>query len=328
MENIKNLKVYKKIEDFVKKNPVVTAMAALTVVVSIVAVSIPHDTGIINTSPIIPIVETREPIPRETATPTPKKSSNSGGHTVLINSGIRLRLEPSSDSEYIMTTLGGVAASLVGISDDYALVKYTDYAKDHTRLGYVPCDSISLFSSDVSPIASLDTCYVRFNKDGARIRNEMDENPNARNILINSKKGDYAKVLGVVSSSDLEKEDWYIVTYENFIGYMHGRNGEFISKEEMQTILDTEERLIKINGTNVNFRKTPSKGNNVIMTLNKNDIVKVIAADSDWYYVEFNGVQGYLSKELTCIEEYTDKITPKGLEHLHFVQNSDVKTRN
>ena len=23
------------------------------------------------------------------------------------------------------------------------------------------------------------------------------------------------------------------------------------------------------------------------MTLNKNDIVKVIAADSDWYYVEF-----------------------------------------
>ena len=321
------IKVYEDFKKFEKKHPILvkTGVVAATVVLIVALTS-------------TPVVPKEENITIPTATSAPAKvpappvqqvpEEDYYGYDLKVKVGTKVRLEPSQNGAYIETITNNEYANLIAIDGDYALISHQNSNDTYSRIGYVPLESTTIpfkerFHSRV------DSCleYVYFTEDNVRIRNDMNADHSARNILVNAKRGDFARVIGVVPNPEWSDEKWYLVAYKGYIGYMKNENGNFISAEQMQEIIEQENQFIRITGVGINFRREAVKNqNNVITHLNKGDTVKIIGETPEWYYVSYNGIEGYISKTLTCIEKYSAKSIPKGISCLHF--DSDItKTR-
>ena len=236
---------------------------------------------------------------------------------ICIDVGTKLTLEPSETSSYVTTVDVSNHAKLIAIDYDYALVKYKNIDNKFERLGYVPIDKIHPLASKMIPTAAPCLEYVGF--DGkTRIRDNSEDGE----IVATAYSGDYGRVVAFNQMPEWENnESWYIVTYNGHIGYMQGKNGEFINPDQMIEKLSTPCEVLEITGKNVNFRSYPSKDDRVErQKLNKGDVVILLddTSNPEWYIVSYNGKTGYLSKELTCFLRYQTNILPKGLESLNF----------
>ena len=326
---ISNLKVTKKLIKLARKHPKIALTSTLAFVTAIVlALSLPHgskgqqEIGDSRPTVIIENITDTGEI-KQDLPPSPLFL----GTDISIDPGTTLTLEPGSG--HVGTVRVSTQAELIMIDGDYALVLYNipqekygyDLSHDHRRMGYVPYENIRPLASQFSETAAPYERYVCFDK-ATRIRIEKSDS----GILTTARKGDYARVIGSVYSPEWSDEEWYIVAYGNFIGYMEGKNGKFITREEMIEIINTPNVYLRINGTNVNLRSEPTKDNkNVKKRLNKGSEAQVLDHQNGWYHVLYNGLEGYISDELTCLEEYSSKKIPNGLENLHF-ENSNEKT--
>ncbi len=314
-----NIKVYDGIKKLDNRHPILvrggTIIATIVLIVTLVA----SMGGKQETQQVFPTMPPKIVTPAP-ATPEPTKTEpiHYDGFDIRIGQGTRMRLEPSQEGAYVETINGDNRGNLIAMDGDYALVSHRNPGDSYTRLGFVPADSVvSLSGNKVYPEANNDGKYVHFT-NSTRIRTEMDESPEARNILTTAKKGDYARIIGTVLGPEWSNETWYVVTYGNYIGYMQGENGDFISEEQMEELVTRGEDFIRITGTQVNFRSEPSMTGNVITQLNKGDTLKIIGDTGEWYCVSLNGTIGYLSKTLKCFEIYNQKLVPNGITNLHF----------
>ena len=326
---IGNLKVTDKLIELAKEHPKITLTGTLAFITAMVlAFTIPsggieEDNTIGDVRP--PSIERKVDDKEIEPTKAPIVYS---GFDVSLNQGATLTLEPGGGA-YVGKVRVSNQAKIVLIDGDYALVLYNvpqekynyDLSHDHRRLGYVPLESVRALGGHLTESAAPDERYVCFDNN-TRIRIDMDEG----GILTTAKKGDYARIVGVVYGPEWSDDEWYIVAYDNFIGYMHGKNGTFISRDEMIDIINSSRMYLRITGTDVNLRREPKKEKkNVEKSLNKGDEALVLDHSNGWYHVIFNGVEGYISDELTCLEEIYVKKVPNGLENLHF-ENSSEKT--
>ncbi len=315
-----NIKIYEGLKKLNNRHPILVrggAIVATVILIITLITSMPKKQGTEQVFPTMPpkIEQRATPTP---ATPTPAPE-HYDGFDIKIGQGTRMRLEPSQDGAYVETISGDNRGNLIAIDGEYALVSHRNPGDSYTRLGYVPGESVvTLSGNKVYPEANTDKKYVHFTANNVRIRNEMNTSPEARNILTTAKKGDYARVIGVVRGAEWSNETWYVVTYGNYIGYMLGENGTFISEEEMQELVTRGEDYIRITGTQVNFRAQPSMNGEVLTQLNSGAKLKIIADEGEWYRVSLNGVEGYISKSLKCIEIVNEKLVPRGITNLNF----------
>lgn len=331
---MKNMTFYEKVKELSEKNPKKATLIKTSAVVGLVVVLIiliahkpVSDVNLPEPTPT-PVVEMGDVRPPGSVIEEDKEDEIPQyiGYDIMVDAGTRMRLEPMRESSYVETIGDTTVANLIAIDGEYALISHKNSTDSYTRLGYVPLDRISPISGELHPSAYTCNEYVNFTENKVRIRSSMDTDHNAGNIVVNGKKGDYGKIVAVIPGPEWSDETWYVVAYKNYIGYMHDKNGVFISTEQMQEILNRENIYLRITGTDVNFRSSPTKGQNVTTKLNSGDTASLIDENTGWYHVIFNGVEGYISKEVTCIEKYSTKSIPDGVKFLHF-DNGESKMR-
>lgn len=330
---VKNLTVKDKLVDVVKKHPgkVTLSFAALATAVVMLFTSLgggKDETP--NEVPQNPAYTTEMPTPEPDVIDDPTLPIHYSEWNITIDEGTKITVEPQRDGAYVGTVRRSEDAKLLMIDGDYALVLYNipqerydyDLSHDHIRLGYVPVDTIhSARESGILPESVLkDGRYVHFDRS-TRIRNQKDDG----GILTTARKGDYARVIGAVESPEWSDEEWYVVAYNGsngtYIGYIEGKNGTFITEQEMWDIANTEYEYFTITGNDVNLRRTPEKKDgNVETRLDKGDTGLVLGTENGWRHVMCNGYEGYISTEVTCVETRIERRTPTGLETLHLTQ--------
>lgn len=112
-----------------------------------------------------------------------------------------------------------------------------------------------------------------------------------------------SEIIGSVSRDDIVYrilscgDDWYLVKYNDLIGYM--MNNGLVSID-----VDVEENVhypindIVVTNSKVNFRVAPSLDAKRITSINANEEVETLAkTDNNWYLVKYNNQFGYVSGE-------------------------------
>lgn len=343
MDKISNLNVREKLTEIVEKYPGRVALSAAAIVTA-VALLITFISGKGKDSPSEvaespqQIVELVDQQPEEYFINVEKEPGfHSSEWDITIDAGTRITTEPRRDSGYVGTVRASEDAKLLMLDGDYALVLYNvpqekydyDLNHDHRRIGYVPIDTVHSNREDgrlFEPL-SKDTRYVKFDR-AARIRNRMYDDDGG-GILTTSRPGDYARVVGSVLTPEWDDTEIYVVAYNSpkgtFLGFMEGRNGTFISEQEMIDVINTEYSYLNITGTDVNLRRTPTTNeNNVITRLNKG-ASGILLEDSPpgWYHFVGEGCDGYISQTVNCIQIVKEKRVPSGIEGLHFDEHND-----
>ena len=112
-----------------------------------------------------------------------------------------------------------------------------------------------------------------------------------------------SEIIGSVSRDDIVYrilscgDDWYLVKYNDLIGYM--LNDGLVSID-----VDVQENVhypindIVVTNSKVNFRVAPSLDAKRITSINANEEVETLAkTDNNWYLVKYNNKLGYISGE-------------------------------
>jgi len=329
---ISNLKVTDKLIELAKKHPKTTIIGSLAFITAVILAFTLHSGGVEeeknNMGDVRPPIIEKKQEEEEKIPPAPTPFVVYSGFDVAIDLGTTLTLEPGGGS-YVGKVRVNNQAEIVLVDGEYTLVLYNvpqeqynyDLSHDHRRLGYVPSENVKPLAGHTTESASPDERYVCFDNN-TRIVVDMDD----KAILTTALKGTYARVVGDVYKPEWSDDEWYIVAYGNFIGYMQGKNGTFISRDQMLDIINSSRMYLRITGTDVNLRSEPKKEKkNVEIRLNKGDEAIVLGHSNGWYHVIFKGIEGYISDEVTCLEEIYVKRIPEGLENLHF-ENSSQKT--
>lgn len=338
METIKNLKIYKKFEELKNKHPKlvkyggIAALVGTGIVVIALGVNIIAGPG----KPEPPTVDDNEPqieenqeMPAEpevlaTLTPAP----NYGNNNIEVDQGTCVRLEPLKNAAYVEKITGNTYAEKILEDGDYVLIRHRNSSDTYFRYGYVPKENVRNLPNNKTSGVFPSSGYVYFTKN-ARIRNEANLKHDARNILTNAKQGSYGRIIGVIPGAEWENEHWIIVTYNGYIGLCLNTDVQYIDEYAMQEIMNREEHFVRITGTGVRFRTTPNlNANNVHATLNNGDTLTLIDEDAEWYHVFYGNKEGYISKQVNCIERVTRKATINGLDQLHFPTANEYTEEN
>ena len=76
------------------------------------------------------------------------------------------------------------------------------------------------------------------------------------------------------------------------------------SKKEETTVEETTEETttsagkLKVTTETINIRNKPSEDGDLIAQAEYDDVFEIIKKEGDWYKIDFNGTQGYVSAEL------------------------------
>ena len=166
--------------------------------------------------------------------------------------------------------------------------------------GYVSADYLKDFSvkGDLSMTGRVNASGVRW-RDGAST---------SGSVLGTIPSGTKVSVTGIDNG-------WYRLNWDGKTGYMRSDYVDLIGSGTIQNTSSTTVtasassssgstgRTGKVTGSYVNFRKGPSTGYGVIVTLAKGTEVTVFEESSGWYKISYDGKTGYMSSQYVSVEE-------------------------
>ncbi len=86
-------------------------------------------------------------------------------------------------------------------------------------------------------------------------------------------------------------DGWYVIYYNSQIGFIN---------EMYLTNINTQVKMAKITGNNVNIRSGPSTNYDIIGFSDTTDYFKIIGEKNDWYKINYLNEEGYVSKKYAC----------------------------
>lgn len=129
-------------------------------------------------------------------------------------------------------------------------------------------------------------------------------------VLALAKKDDVVTILNTVNS---EGRLWYQVFYDNLTGYMSAEHLQVISetaKAEIAASAPPAELLAgTVNTDSLRLREKPSTKASVVETLSKNKQITVLSSQTvsadghEWYKVNYNGKEGYVSAQYVAVTD-------------------------
>jgi len=157
-----------------------------------------------------------------------------------------------------------------------------------------------------SGVLAKDVHYVESNYFKSSIDNIMRVNNNH-----------FSPVIGCVNKDDVVyrllscDNGWYLVKYNDMIGYVYADYLEdmHIVEEDVNHIPIND---IVVTDSKVNFRLGPSLDAKRITSINKEQLLDVIAkTDNNWYLVNYNGKLGYVSgKYVNSVVDMINDVYP------------------
>ncbi len=313
-----NVKVLDKMINMVKDHPksTVTIISTAVLIAGIILSGIGSEAK--EEFPYMPAPTV--PVAAVTPTPVPTRNPEYITYSIKVAQDQIIRLEPRSDSNYVSKIDGNNEVELLYVDNGYALISYTD-TKGNTRLGFVNMERVAN-PENVGPRyqATKLNMYGEIINDKCRIQNNTDDSYDEPNVLTRGKKGEFVKIIGSINDG---VNDWYIVIYRNYIGYVKPSSLKVLDEEAFFNMLNTS--YVEIAGNKVRFRRTPKiDKNNIILEFDKGVKLPVIAREGDWYLVYYDGEYGYVSTRSDCTKEFFEPLSPPGLTQIH-LEREDIK---
>lgn len=206
--------------------------------------------------------------------------------TVKTTTAVNLRIDDDKESDLICTLAPETEITrILESTSDWDLVIYKD------NIGYV----YNQYIQDLDPSNNI---YHTTKLDGTitadtnvRLRLGPSTDDSKIDLIL---EGDKAEVLGISDNN------WYLVRYNNKIGYVSGWNVTYkksVDKQVTEEPIEAKE-ITLYTTTDVNFRTEPFIGDNKIELLDKNTKVTFIRSTSkDWTEVNYNGTIGYINNK-------------------------------
>ena len=237
----------------------------------------------------------------------------SQGDYVQAKTNINIRFDNNLEGTRIGNFDDGTLAyRLFSCDNNWDLILYQD------MIGYVCRDYLeySDYSSDDVHEEYYDILYTTSNL----------------NFRLGPSK-DSPKIMTIPKNGELESiaktnNNWYLVKYNGKIGYVSG--------DYVLSLCDTLKSAyphIDINQlqiekivyatSNLNIRSNASQESNIITTLSKYESVKVLKEYDDWYFILYDGIVGFISKDYTKILENIFVIIDISDQCLYLYNDSD-----
>ncbi len=117
-------------------------------------------------------------------------------------------------------------------------------------------------------------------------------------------------------------EDWDLVRCNEYVGYIHKSNLEYIEEDYQEEYIHTVYNDIVLTTGKLNFRTLPSTEGEIHYTLTPNTELIVIAmVDNGWLLVKYNGIVGYVHGS------YTQSMTERAKELYPELDIQGLKTQ-
>lgn len=203
----------------------------------------------------------------------------------ITASSLRLREEPSTESDVITQISENEEVEILDESGDWYHIKYGNSE------GYVSSE------------------YVEVTEEQTNNQNEEPKNNEKRQM----QKGTQIYIIPVYTSSVLVTLDetseitvlrvmnkWTYVQYGDITGWIKNSsfNTQKNTSQETETNETTKQTVGYINVDSAFLRKEATQNSEEIGNLTLNEKVQILATQGDWYQVRAQGTTGYVFKEL------------------------------
>ena len=217
------------------------------------------------------------------------KAPTEKGVVINISSNLRVRIGASTSSATIGYLLNGQAVSIKGEVSGWYKIDFNG------REGYVSKEYIQKGSSHTPTISNTSASGL------GKVINISSS------INIRSGAGTEHSVVGTLHNSEtvniLEKSgDWYHVSHNGITGYIFAEylqevSSESSSKSQVSSrTLNKTGKVVNISSS-LNIRSGAGTGHSIVGTLHNGAIVNIIEKSGDWYHINHNGVNGYVSAQ-------------------------------
>lgn len=216
------------------------------------------------------------------------KAPTEKGVVINISSNLRVRIGASTSSATIGYLLNGQAVSIKGEVSGWYKIDFNG------REGYVSKEYIQKGSSHTPTISNTSASGL------GKVINISSS------LNIRSGAGTEHSVVGTLYNGAtvniIEKVgDWYHINHNEVNGYVSAQYLQEVNANEPEqtpepTPVSKAGKVVNISSS-LNIRSGAGTGHSIVGTLHNGAIVNIIEKSGDWYHINHNGVNGYVSAQ-------------------------------
>ncbi|WP_188390136.1 N-acetylglucosaminidase, partial [Priestia taiwanensis] len=244
----------------------------------------------------VKVTDTPKPDPKPDPKPQPEVTKKAGTTTSNLN----MRTTNSTSGKIITTLKTGTSVEIIGEKSGWYQVKAAG------QTGWVSAEFVKVTDTpkpDPKPDPKPEPQPEVTKKAGTTTSNlnMRDTNSTSGKIITTLKPGTSVEIIG-------ENSGWYQVKAAGQTGWV---SAKYVNVTDSQKPDPKPEVTTKMGKTtsNVNMRDTNSTSGKILATLPSGTILKVLDEKNGWYYVEANGLRGFVSAQYVKVN--ADGETPE-----------------
>lgn len=236
------------------------------------------------------------------------RSASKGQVTNVDGTYLRIRSNPSTNSEILGTMTEGVSFEIISYSNEWYKIKY------NSIVGYVHGDYVE----EVNSSSTEETLYY------GKVYNA------APNLRVRSGSSLNSSIIGYVVDNTTvaivgTAGEWYKIKFNDGYGYVHSDyilvNGESDDSNSGSnaggddTIRETG-YIYDLGGSSLRVRKSPNTSSEVLGSLYEGNAVNIIGEEGNWYRISYNNSIAYVSKDYVTLEKVSGDNNSGNTENL------------
>ena len=201
---------------------------------------------------------------------------------VVTGNGVNLRSAPSTGSTVLLTVAKNNQVAVLGSTGDWYQVTYSG------KTGYMSADYVKVNAP--AEVTVTDNLYGSVTGSAVYLRSAASTSGTIRASLLRGTKVEILSTDG----------NWYQVSYAGQTGYMCA---DYISLSTTAVTVEKEPTYGYVSGSAVYVRSTASTSGIIKTSLLRGTKVEILGTTGDWYRIDHNGTQGYMSRDYVSLTE-------------------------
>lgn len=221
------------------------------------------------------------------------RSVNKGQVTNVDGTYLRIRSNPTTNSDILGTMTEGVSFEILSYSNGWYKINY------NSIIGYVHGDYVQ----EVNSSSTEETLYygkVYNASPNLRVRSGSSLNSSIIGYVVDNTT---VAIVGI-------EGEWYKINYNNGYGYVHSDyilvNGSSNGNAGGDDTIRKTGYVYDLDGYSLRVRKAPNTNSEVLGSLYEGNTVNIIGEEGNWYRISYNNSVAYVSKDYVTLEKISD----------------------
>lgn len=226
------------------------------------------------------------------------RSVNKGQVTNVDGTYLRIRSNPTTNSDILGTMTEGVNFEILSYSNGWYKINY------NSLIGYVHGDYVQ----EVNSSSTEETLYygkVYNASPNLRVRSGSSLNSSIIGYVVDNTT---VAIVGI-------EGEWYKINYNNGYGYVHSDyilvNGSSNGNDGGSNVggdntIRKTGYVYDLGGYSLRVRKAPNTNSEVLGSLYEGNTVNIIGEEGNWYRISYNNSVAYVSKDYVTLEKVSD----------------------